>query len=138
MPDITTIVARLGLALLLGGLIGLEREFRDKSAGFRTLTLISIGSCMFTIVSFLITSNQDDRIAANIVTGIGFLGAGVIFKSDKGVNGLTTAASIWVVAALGMGAGAGYYALSAFTCLGILIILVVFNPVEDWLDRINK
>lgn len=138
MPSTETILLRLLLALVLGGIVGLEREFRDKSAGFRTLTLISVGSCLFTIISFLITSNSEDRIAANIVTGIGFLGAGVIFKSPKGVNGLTTAASIWAVAALGMGAGAGYYVISIASCLAIFLILVAFNPVEDWLDRINK
>jgi putative Mg2+ transporter-C (MgtC) family protein len=138
MPDTETILMRLLLALVLGGIIGLEREYRDKSAGFRTLTLISIGSCLFTIVSYMITSGTNDRIASNIVTGIGFLGAGVIFKSEKGVNGLTTAASIWAVAAIGMAAASGFYIMSIVTCFAILIILVAFNPIETWLDRVNK
>jgi len=138
MPDTQTILLRLGLAILLGGIIGMEREYRDKSAGFRTLTLISIGSCLFTLVSFMLTSGTDDRIASNIVTGIGFLGAGVIFKSEKGVNGLTTAASIWAVAALGMAVGSGFYTMSIASCLAILLILISFNPIETWLDRVNK
>jgi putative Mg2+ transporter-C (MgtC) family protein len=138
MPTTETLLIRLLLALVLGGAIGIEREYRDKSAGFRTLTLICVGSCLFTLVSMLLTNGTTDRIASNIVTGIGFLGAGVIFKSDKGVNGLTTAASVWAVAAIGMAAASGLYLISVVTCLVMLIILVAFNPIEEWLDRLNK
>ena len=103
----TGIIEKLLLSILVGGAIGVEREYRSKSAGFRTLTLICLGSALFTIFSELIgVGNNPDRIASNIATGIGFVGAGVIFKGDFGVNGITTAAMIWVTAALGMGIGA--------------------------------
>lgn len=138
MPDNEEILTRLLVALLLGGVIGIEREYRDKSAGFRTLTLISMGSCLFTMVSYMLTNGTADRIASNIVTGIGFLGAGVIFKSERGVNGLTTAASIWAVAAIGMAVAGGFYEIAVASCLSMLIILVAFNPIERWLDRMNK
>src|SRR5258705_4169346 len=138
MLSIETILLRLLLALILGGLIGIEREYRDKSAGFRTLTLICLGSCLFTLVSILLTNGTTDRIASNIVTGIGFLGAGVIFKSEKGVNGLTTAASVWAVAAIGMASASGLYIVSASTCFAMLIILVAFNSLEEWIDKLNK
>lgn len=138
MPDTETLLLRLLLALALGGVIGIEREYRDKSAGFRTLTLISVGSCLFTLVSILLSNGTTDRIASNIVTGIGFLGAGVIFKSEKGVNGLTTAASVWAVAAIGMGCASGLYTISIVTCVVMLTILVAFNPIERWLDGLNK
>ena len=105
-PDI---LPKLLLSILVGGAIGVEREYRSKSAGFRTLTLICLGSALFTIFSeYIGAGSNPDRIASNIATGIGFVGAGVIFKGDFGVNGITTAAMIWVTAALGMGIGAGY------------------------------
>jgi len=138
MLSTETILLRLLLALLLGGIIGIEREYRDKSAGFRTLTLICVGACLFTLVSILLTNGTNDRIASNIVTGIGFIGAGVIFKNEKGVNGLTTAASVWAVAAIGMAAASGLYVASVATCIVLLIILVLFNPVEQWIDKLNK
>ncbi len=138
MLSLETILTRLLLALVLGGLIGIEREYRDKSAGFRTLILISLGSCLFTLVSILLTNGTTDRIASNIVTGIGFIGAGVIFKTDKGVNGLTTAASVWAVAAIGMACGSGLYTISIVTCLAIIIILFALHPLETMIDRINR
>ncbi|HZK64882.1 MAG TPA: MgtC/SapB family protein, partial [Puia sp.] len=125
--------------LLVGGLIGAEREYRSKSAGFRTLTLICIGSTLFTIFSQLIGANGNpDRIASNIATGIGFVGAGVIFKGDFGVNGITTAAMIWATAAMGMGIGAGYESVSLIACALILIMLLVFSRLEGWIDRVNQ
>jgi len=138
MLSTETVLFRLLLALLLGGIIGLEREYRDKSAGFRTLTLICVGSGLFTLVSILLNNGTTDRIASNIVTGIGFIGAGVIFKSDKGVNGLTTAASVWAVAAIGMAAASGQYIISIATCIIMLIILIGFNPIEEWMDKLYK
>lgn len=101
--SIDDIVLRISLAFGLGAIIGIEREYLNKAAGLRTLILISLGSCMFTIFSILIAERTPDRIASNIVTGIGLLAAGVIFKEDTRVKGLTTAASIWVTAAIGMG-----------------------------------
>jgi putative Mg2+ transporter-C (MgtC) family protein len=133
-----TALLRLLTAVLIGSLLGAEREFRDKSAGLRTLTLICVGSCLFTLVSLLLTNGTADRIASNIVTGIGFLGAGVIFKSERGVNGLTTAAAIWATAAVGMAIGNGLYVVAFATAFLMLVILGLFTGLEGWLDRINK
>ena len=133
------IIVKLLLSILIGGLIGAEREYRSKTAGFRTLTLICLGSALFTIFSQLIGSGSNpDRIASNIATGIGFVGAGVIFKGDFGVNGITTAAMIWVTAALGMGIGAGYEWVSAIACILILLMLLIFGRLENWIDHINQ
>src|SRR5450631_4944852 len=135
-PDI---IEKLLLSILVGGVIGVEREYRSKSAGFRTLTLICLGSALFTVFSELIGGvSNPDRIASNIATGIGFVGAGVIFKGDFGVNGITTAAMIWVTAAMGMGIGAGYELTSVVACLLILLMLFVFSRFEGWIDRINQ
>lgn len=133
-----TALLRIGIAILIGGLIGAEREFRDKSAGLRTLTLICVGSCLFTLVSLLLTNGTADRIASNIVTGIGFLGAGVIFKGDRGVNGLTTAATIWATAAIGMAIGNGLYIVAAVTTACVLIVLSLFILLEPLIDAIHK
>ena len=111
---------RLAVAAGLGGAIGIEREIREREAGIRTHLLVSLGSCLFTIVSaygfheFLssgvsVVRADPTRIAAQIVTGIGFLGAGAIIREGLSVRGLTTAGSLWVVAAIGMAAGAGWY-----------------------------
>ncbi len=101
---------RIVLALVAGGAIGLEREFRDKAAGFRTLIFICVGAALFTLLSAKLSGGSDGtRIAANIVSGVGFLGAGVILREGGRVVGLTTAAAIWLTAALGMALGGGYY-----------------------------
>jgi putative Mg2+ transporter-C (MgtC) family protein len=133
------ILARFLLAALWGGIVGAEREYRSKSAGFRTMIMISVGSCFFTMMSVWIgAGNNSDRIASNIVTGIGFLGAGVIFKGDNRVNGITTAATIWTVAAVGMGIGAGYYIASACASILVLIILSVLPYFENLIDGFNQ
>jgi putative Mg2+ transporter-C (MgtC) family protein len=131
------ILLRLVLAAVAGGIIGAEREYRNKSAGFRTLILISLGSCLFTIASILIEENSKDRIASNIVTGIGFVGAGVIFKSDTGVKGLTTAATVWVTAAIGMAIAAGLYMAAGIAALLVLVVLNILSYVGKWLERSN-
>ncbi|MCW3126765.1 MAG: magnesium transporter MgtC [Bacteroidetes bacterium] len=132
-------IRQLLLAMLLGGFIGAEREYRNKSAGFRTVTLITVGSAIITILSYKIgvTENRD-RIAANIVQGIGFLGAGAIFKDDNRVNGLTTAATIWAAAAIGMGIGAGEYWLAIGGTILILFVLYAVVGLEKILDRANR
>lgn len=133
------ILGRFLLAALWGGIVGIEREYRSKSAGFRTMIMISIGSCFFTIMSQIIgAGGNPDRIASNIVTGIGFLGAGVIFKGDNRVNGITTAATIWAVAAVGMGIGGGQYFTAAYASILILIVLAILPYVEDIVDKINQ
>ncbi len=133
------IILKIFLSLLVGGAIGAEREYHSKSAGFRTLTLICIGATLFTVFSQLIGDpGNRDRIASNIATGIGFVGAGVIFKGDFGVNGITTAAMIWATAALGMGIGAGYELVSVISAIIILVMLFVFAKLEIWIDELNQ
>src|SRR5512146_419929 len=116
---------KIGLAILVGGLIGAEREDRDKAAGFRTIILITLGSTLFTIFSVKLAGPGNDpmRVAANILTGIGFIGAGAILRGERGVVGLTTAATIWLSAALGLGIGGGEYILSLVTTALILAVL---------------
>ncbi len=128
------------LAALVGGLIGVEREYRDKSAGFRTMILISVGSALFTLLSKIMggVDGESTRIAAAVVSGVGFLGAGAIIKDGINVRGLTTAASIWLVASLGMGAGAGEYALVGAVTLLILLVLWLIPPFERWVDRLHE
>ncbi|MBC7916048.1 MAG: MgtC/SapB family protein, partial [Pyrinomonadaceae bacterium] len=102
-------LVKVGLAVICGSIIGFEREYKNKSAGLRTMILIFLGSTIFTMVSQKAGVTSDDRIAANIITGIGFIGAGVIFKDGLSVKGLTTASVIWVVASIGMLIGIGNY-----------------------------
>jgi len=127
-------LVRLALAAVLGGAIGFERELREREAGLRTHMLVAIGSALFTIVSAygfheFLTSGANvvradpTRIAAQIVTGIGFLGAGAIIRQGLSVRGLTTAATLWVVAALGLAAGAGYYSGAVITTALVLFAL---------------
>jgi putative Mg2+ transporter-C (MgtC) family protein len=118
---------RLALAGALGGLIGLERELREREAGLRTHLLVAVGSALFTIVgaygfsSFRLT--DPTRVAAQIVTGIGFLGAGAIIRQGFSIRGLTTAATLWVVAAVGLACGAGYYSAALITTALVLLAL---------------
>lgn len=122
-------------AILLCGLIGAEREYHSKSAGLKTMIMIGLGSTLFTILSVKIGINSHDRIASNIVTGIGFLGAGVIFKEDNKVNGLTTACVIWIVAAIGMAIGAGFFQQAFGVTLVVLLALFIFPSVENLIER---
>jgi putative Mg2+ transporter-C (MgtC) family protein len=132
------IFLKLALAVLAGGIIGIERELRSKSAGFRTMILICLGATLFTTFSQIIGVNGNpDRIASNVVVGIGFLGAGVIFKSENGVNGITTAATIWLTAALGMGIGSGYYWVALLAGAVVFIVLFMFSFFDEYLDQLN-
>ena len=126
------------IATLIGCIIGIEREYRDKSAGFRTMILVSLGATLFTILSFKIGTTSPDRIAANIVTGVGFLGAGVIFKDQSRISGITTATTIWITAALGMAVGAGQWQLGLCGAVLVLMVLVVFNPLQHTLQRLSQ
>jgi len=123
------------LATLLCGIIGAEREYRSKSAGLKTMIMIGLGATLFTILSVRIGVSSHDRIASNIVTGIGFLGAGVIFKEENRVKGLTTACIIWIVAAIGMAVGSGYYEQAIGVTGVVLIALLVFPYLEEIGDR---
>jgi putative Mg2+ transporter-C (MgtC) family protein len=130
---------KVGIAIAVGGIVGAEREFQDKAAGFRTVILITLGSTLFTIFSLSMDAGfTQTRIAANIVTGIGFLGAGAIVRDGGRISGLTTAAAIWLSAALGMGIGAGqiYFVLAATGLT--LIILLVFPHIEAVIDRVRE
>jgi putative Mg2+ transporter-C (MgtC) family protein len=132
------LVERLCLSAALGAALGLEREWRQKYAGLRTNILIAIGATLFTVMSIdLSVSSGGDatRVASQIVTGIGFLGAGAIMRTGSGVRGLTTAAMIWVNAAIGVAVGGGEYRLAIIATTVTLIVLVVLNPVERWIDR---
>jgi putative Mg2+ transporter-C (MgtC) family protein len=126
-------------SVVVGVFIGAEREYHSKSAGIRTFSLICIGSTIFTILSekMGITSSPD-RIAANIVTGIGFLGAGVIFKIDDRVKGLTTATIIWVTAALGMAIGDGHILLSFLGTAVVYVVLGFFVKLEGWMAEYGQ
>jgi putative Mg2+ transporter-C (MgtC) family protein len=136
LPELSSleVILRVGLAAGLGGAIGLERELRDREAGLRTHMLVSVGAALFTMVSAYAWtdwrfSTEDGlvfdptRIAAQIVTGIGFLGAGAIIRQGLSVRGLTTAATLWVVAAIGMAAGVGYYEAALVTTALVLVSL---------------
>ncbi|KAA9346788.1 MgtC/SapB family protein [Larkinella humicola] len=129
-------ILKLLLAMVLGGLIGAEREYRSKSAGLRTTILICVGSALFTIVSRRFS--DDDRIAANIVNGIGFLGAGIIFRQETSVKGLTTAATIWAVAAIGMAVGGGFYDLAVGGFIIIGATLLVLPGLAARIARVNQ
>jgi len=122
---------RLVLAAVLGGAIGMERELKHKPAGLRTNMFICFGAAMFTVLSFRFTHDTPDRIAANIIPGIGFIGAGSILHSRGSVQGLTTAATIFVVASIGMAAGGGEYLPAVFATV---IILVALNFL-GWVER---
>jgi len=130
--------AQVSVAFVIGAVIGLEREFRSKPAGFRTMILICVGSCLYTILSKEIGNGSTDRIASNIVTGIGFIGAGVIFKEGLTVNGLTTAALIWITAALGMAIGYNNYPMAIVVSAMVLIALFVLEPVQRFINRFHK
>jgi putative Mg2+ transporter-C (MgtC) family protein len=132
-------LSRLVIALLIGGAVGLEREFKGKPAGMRTNMLICVGSCLIMIISIEIARSavrtaDPGRIAAQVVTGIGFLGAGTIIRSRFHIVGLTTAATIWALSAIGLAVGAGYLLLSAVSALLITITLIFIGYVEDRLE----
>ena len=137
--DTLEIVTKLLISILIGAIIGSEREYHNKSAGLRTLMLICLGATLFTIFSMEIGEHTSpDRMASNIVTGIGFVGAGVIFMGGTGINGVTTAATIWTTAALGVGVGAGHQYVALAGCIVLVGILQSFKMVEEWIDRVNR
>jgi len=130
---------KLGMSILVGGLIGAEREFRVKAAGFRTIILITVGSTLFTIFSMSIDPEHNrTAIAGNIVQGIGFLGAGAIIRDGGRIGGLTTAATIWLSAALGMGIGAGEFSFVLPSAVMVLISLLLFPGLEHCIHRITE
>jgi putative Mg2+ transporter-C (MgtC) family protein len=148
------VLLRLSVAAVLGGAIGMERELRERQAGLRTHLVVCVGSALFTLVSaygfheFLVNGGSlvrtdPTRIAAQIVSGIGFLGAGAIIRQGLSVRGLTTAATLWLVAAIGMAAGAGYYSAALFATAGALLTLgplriVAYKIVRRYRPEVDR
>jgi len=130
-------ILKIAIAFALGALLGIEREYRNKPAGFRTMILITVGATLFTILSNRITI-APDRIAANIITGIGFIGAGVIFKEGLKVSGMTTAATIWIAAAVGMAVGYGAFYLAIGVALLMLGSLILLTRLEAFFDSLRQ
>lgn len=132
----------LFIALSLGAAIGLERELSDKAAGLRTNILICVGSCLFSILSRQVAQGVPGaditRLAAQIITGIGFLGAGAIMREGEHVTGLTTAATIWVVSAIGVAVGFGHYSLGAMTAVLTLVVQSVFPHLDALIDELRQ
>lgn len=136
------VITRLILAVVLSGLIGLERQGRHRSAGFRTHILVALGSCLIMLTSLYVFDIYKEareiasmRIAAGVITGIGFLGAGTIIKEKEEVKGLTTAASLWLVAGIGLAVGVGFYSGSIFTTLLALFVLYVLRYLNRFLSK---
>ena len=134
MVGTAQILFRLLLAAVLGGMVGLEREKHEKAAGFRTHILVCIGSCLIMLTSMHmfdiyngIAAVDPGRIAAQVVTGVGFLGAGTIIRFRASVRGLTTAASLWAIAAIGLAVGSGFYLAAVFTVAIVLVSLLVLT-----------
>ena len=129
---------KLLLAIVIGGIIGFERELHSKAAGLRTITLITVGATLFTLLSERSADPATARISSNIVTGVGFLGAGAIMFAEGKVKGLTTASSIWVAASLGMAIGLGQYVLGAAATLLVVIVLDLFTRFDRLVDRMGR
>jgi putative Mg2+ transporter-C (MgtC) family protein len=126
---------RLLISFGIGTIIGIEREYRSKAAGLRTMIMICLGSTIFTEVSIQLGG---DRIASTIVSGIGFLGAGVIFKDGLSVSGITTATTIWICAALGMAVGAGEYFIALVSSIAVFVVLVVFDKLQRFREKYHQ
>jgi putative Mg2+ transporter-C (MgtC) family protein len=138
LADIAIVdIIRVGAAMLAGALIGLERELRDKAAGFRTMIFIATGSALFTILSQnLAKDGETSRMAGTIISGVGFLGAGAILRDGLRVAGLNTAATIWLTAAIGMTLGSGEFLFGAMITVAVMLILWGFPPLEHAIDRV--
>ncbi|MDD5505332.1 MAG: MgtC/SapB family protein [Candidatus Omnitrophica bacterium] len=138
MPTDLQMIARLLLTLCLSGLIGLERQVHRRDAGLRTHILVALGSCLIMLTSLYVfdiykdkVSLDPSRIAAGVITGIGFLGAGTIIREPNGVRGLTTAASLWVAAGIGLAVGCGFNRMAVYTTALVLIVLYLLRYIED-------
>lgn len=136
-------MVRIVLAALLGAILGAERDLHGRPAGLRTSMMIAIGACLFTILSYMgfagSEGSQDPtRIASQIVIGVGFLGGGVLLKGHKEIIGLTTAANIWIVAAIGMAVGAGMEKLAIFATIIAIVILSFLRPVSHHLEAFGR
>lgn len=137
MIQISTYLTRIGCAFILGAFIGIERQYRQRNAGLRTNILVSVGAAAFTVLSYAMTSGNGDpsRVAAQIVSGIGFLGGGLILKDGFNVRGLNTAATIWCSAACGTLSGVGLYAEAAILVVCVLTTHCLFRPLCLWIEQ---
>ncbi len=142
MTDLLTVLelsSRVGVAVLLGGAIGLERQWRLRTAGIRTNALVASGSALFVIVGVIGSGGHPTadptRVAAQVVSGIGFLGAGVILRDGFNIRGLTTAATLWCAAAVGSLAGAGFQLMAAIGCIAIVATNTLLRPLSSWVNR---
>ena len=140
MIPFTVAIFRLGLALAFGAIVGVEREWRQKHAGLKTMTLVSIGAAGFAMMSdtFGPTNHNPAQIAAAVVGGIGFIGAGVIMHRGLTVQGVTTAATLWADASVGVAAGLGQYGLSIALTVGIVVVQVMIRSVETMMVRLSR
>ncbi|TAM34394.1 MgtC/SapB family protein [bacterium] len=145
MPTDMQMVGRLLLTLLLSGLIGLERQVHRRTAGLRTHILVALGSCLIMLTSLYVFDIYKDkvtldpaRIAAGVITGIGFLGAGTIIRDPEGVRGLTTAASLWVVAGIGLAVGTGFNKIAVIATILVLVVLHFLRYAENKLFKEPK
>jgi putative Mg2+ transporter-C (MgtC) family protein len=126
---------RLGCALLCGAAIGVERQWRQRSAGLRTYTLVAMGAALFVVVGCMVDDTARTRIASYVVSGVGFLGAGVIMRSGLNVRGINTAASIWCSSAIGVLAGFGFYAFAFIGTVCVLGVNTLLRPVVSFINR---
>ncbi len=133
-------IVKIVLALVLGGVMGLERQYNDKPAGYATNSIICVGATLFTVLSLYMSELGGDpgRIAAQIVSGVGFLGAGAILREGNKVSGLTTAAAVWLVAAIGMAVGFGQYLLACAACAAILLLQLGVRRTLGLVERIRR
>lgn len=134
------LILRIVISLLAGMIIGFERQWHNKSAGLRTNTLVAIGASLYVIISTQLTQESGDvtRIISQVVTGIGFLGAGIIFREGLNVHGLTTAATVWCSSAVGCMAGAGFFTETIIATLTIVSINTILMPIDKWLNNRKK
>ena len=136
MPPTRELVLRLAAAFVLGALAGVERQWHHKHAGVRTHTLVAVGAATFTLVSLALSgANVSMVIAAGVVTGIGFIGGGVIMHQGATVQGINTAATLWTTASIGLAAGAGYYELMLLVFAVLIVVQFPLTWVERWIDR---
>ncbi len=129
---------RILMSLAVGSAIGFEREYSSKAAGLRTMIMICLGSTLLTLMSLVMEPTSKDRIASSIVSGVGFLGAGVIFKDGLTVKGLTTASTIWISAALGMAIGGGQYFVAITGSAAVIIVLAVLDRVQQLIEKLHQ
>lgn len=134
------LIVKVILALVLGGVMGLERQYNDKPAGYATNSIICVGAALFTILSLYMAELGGDpgRIAAQIVSGVGFLGAGAILREGNKISGLTTAAAVWLVAAIGMAVGFGQYVLASGACAAVLLMQLGVRRTLGLVERLRR